>query len=433
MQNPPFFTDDTIVFGLLMLLVGIVFFTAAKEEGFWKKFYSIIPALLLCYLLPAVFSSLHIIAPKWTELNEAGEEIKKSSQIYFIASRYLLPAALVLMTLSIDLKALLNLGYKAILVFLAGTVGIIIGGPIAILIISIFSPETVGGNDFDAVWRGLSTIAGSWIGGGANQAAMLEIFKYNQTKYGAMVLVDIVVANIGMAFLLYGIGKKETINKWLKADNSSVQELQDKVSNYQESVKRNPSLTDYMVILAIAFTAVGLSHWGSQIFSTFFLTHFESVSNPLSFAATFGDTFFWMITIATLIGIILSFTKLKTYEGAGASKIGSIFIYILVASIGMKMDLGSVFDNPGLILVGIIWMIIHFIIIFAVAKLIRAPYFFIAVGSQANVGGAASAPVVAAAFHPSLASVGVLLAIFGYVVGTYGAIACAFLMENVAP
>lgn len=433
MHNPPFFTDDTIVFGLLMLLIGFVFYTSSKEEGFWKKFYGIVPALLMCYLLPSIFSSLHIIAPEWTELDEKGQVLEKSSQIYFVASRYLLPAALVLMTLSIDLKALINLGPKALIIFLAGTLGIVLGGPIAVLVVSIFSPETVGGAGFDAIWRGLSTLAGSWIGGGANQAAMLEIFKYNQEKYGAMVLVDIVVANIGMAALLYGIGKKETINKWLKADNSSIQELQDKVSNYQESVKRNPSLTDYMIIGAIAFSSVGLSHWGSQVLADFFNDNFEAVRDPKSFASTFGGTFFWMITLATIIGIGLSFSKLKSYEGAGASKIGSVFIYILVASIGMKMDLTAVLDNPGLILVGIIWMLIHFIIIFLVAKIIKAPYFFIAVGSQANVGGAASAPVVASAFHPSLASVGVLLAIFGYVVGTYGAILCTYLMEIAAP
>lgn len=433
MHNPPFFTDDTIVFGLLMLLIGIVFHTSSKEEGFWKKFYGIIPALLLCYLLPSIFSSLNIIAPHWTEINDNGDEIEKSSQIYYVASRYLLPAALVLMTLSIDLKALLNLGPKALIVFLSGTLGIVLGGPIAILIVSLFSPETVGGAGFDAVWRGLSTLAGSWIGGGANQAAMLEIFQYNQEKYGAMVLVDIVVANVGMAALLYGIGKKETINKWLKADNSSIQDLQDKVSSYQESVNRNPTLTDYMIIGAIAFASVSFAHWGSQVLSEFCTDNFEMVRDPKSFASTFGGTFFWMISLATLIGIILSFTKLKAYEGAGASKIGSVFIYILVASIGMKMDLRAVLDNPGLILVGLIWMAIHFIIIFLVAKIIKAPYFFIAVGSQANVGGAASAPVVASAFHPSLASVGVLLAIFGYVVGTYGAILCTYLMEIAAP
>ena len=312
MRNAPFFTDDTIVFGILMLLLGFVFYTSNKQEGFWKKFYGIVPALLMCYLLPAVLNSLNIISPEWITINEVGIEVENESNVYRIASQYLLPAALVLMTLSIDLKALLNLGPKALIIFLAGTVGIILGGPIAILLISLVSPETVGGAEFDAVWRGLSTIAGSWIGGGANQAAMLEIFKYNSNKYGAMVLVDIVVANLGMAFLLYGIGKKEAINKWLKADNSSVQELQDKVSNYQESVKRNPSLNDYMIILAIAFSAVGLSHYGSAILRTFFKNNCESVNGGTSFASTFGGEFFWMITIATVVGISLSFTDLQS-------------------------------------------------------------------------------------------------------------------------
>ena len=105
--------------------------------------------------------------------------------------------------------------------FFTGTIGIIIGGPIAVLIISLISPETVGGIGPDAVWRGLSTLAGSWIGGGANEAAMLEIYGYNQQLYGGMVFVDIVVANIWMSVILIGIGKSDKINGWLNADNSS--------------------------------------------------------------------------------------------------------------------------------------------------------------------------------------------------------------------
>jgi uncharacterized membrane protein len=433
MQTTPFFTEDTIVFGLLMLLLGFVFYTSSIKEGFWKKFYIIFPSLLMCYLLPSIFSSLNIISPEWKELGENGELVTKKSNIYYVASRFLLPAALVLMTLSIDLKAMFKLGPKALLMFFTGTVGIILGGPIAILIVSIFSPETVGGAGPDAVWRGLTTLAGSWIGGGANQAAMLEIFKYNQEKYGAMVLVDIVVANIWMAVLLFGIGRKEKIDKWLKADNSAIEELKEKVSKYSAGVTRNPSLTDLMIILAIAFTAVGLSHWGSNSISTYLASNFEVVNDLTSFWSTFGDRFFWMVTIATFLGIAFSFTPLKQFEGAGASKIGSVLIYILVASIGMKMDLGSVLKNPGLLVVGLIWMAFHVALLIGMAKLIRAPYFFLAVGSKANVGGAASAPIVASAFHPSLASVGVLLAVFGYVVGTYGALISAVLMEIAAP
>ena len=139
-----------------------------------------------------------------------------------------------------------------------------------------------------------------------------------------------------------------------------------------------------------------------------------------------------MVVIATTIGLILSFTKARKLEGVGASKWGSIFIWILVATIGMKMNLGEVFNNLGLFAIGIIWMFIHVLILLIVAKIIKAPFFFVAVGSQANVGGAASAPVVASAFSPSLAPVGVLMAVLGYALGTYGAIICAQLMRIIS-
>ncbi len=416
MVYTPVFTNDAIVLGILAASLAFIFYTSSIKSGFWHKFYKIVPALLMCYLLPAIFNSLNIISDE-------------ESNLYFIASRYLLPASLVLFTLSIDLKAISNLGFKALLMFFTGTIGIVIGGPIAILLISLVSPETVGGAGPDAVWRGLATLAGSWIGGGANQAAMLEIFEYNPEKYGGMVLVDIVVANLWMAIILIGIGKKNAIDKWLEADNSAIEELKERVSTYTKSVSKIPNLTDYMIMLGFAFTAVGIAHFSADEISAFLTNNFDIFSDKKSAFSSFASQFFWMVSIATLIGVSLSFTKAKKYEGAGASKIGSIFIYILVATIGMKMDLTTVFENPGLLAIGLVWMSIHAGLLILVAKLIKAPYFFLAVGSQANVGGAASAPVVAAAFHPSLTSVGVLLAVFGYVVGTYAALGCAMLMD----
>mgnify|MGYP006283439293 CR=1 FL=1 len=428
----PYFTEDAIVLGILLLVLGLIFYTSGLKTKFWKSFYKYVPALLLCYMIPAVLNSIGLISDNWNTLNESGEVEVQKSQLYYIASRYLLPASLVLLTLSIDLKAIANLGWKALLMFGVGTLGIVIGGPIAILIISVISPDTLAGAGPDAVWRGLSTLAGSWIGGGANQAAMLEIFEYNQEKYGAMVLVDIVVANIWMAIILLGIGQRKRIDKWLKADNSAIQELKEKVSAYEKSVSRKSTLRDVMIIMAVAFTGVGLGHWLSKGISTALTDNFEVFSDKSSALASFSSEFFWLITVATAFGIVLSFTRLKKLEGVGASKFGSVFIYILVATIGMKMDLKSVVENPGLIVLGLIWMSIHALLLIAAAKVIKAPYFFLAVGSQANVGGAASAPVVANAFHPSLTSVGVLLAVFGYAVGTYAALICTFLMEFVS-
>ena len=432
-MSEPLFTNDAIVFGILMVSLGFVFYTESITSGFWAKFYKIVPGLFMAYFVPALFTTFGVIAPEWETTSE-GIKTAHESQLYFVASRYLLPAALVLMTLSIDLKAIFNLGSKALIMFFTGTVGIVIGGPIAILLISLVSPETVGGAGFDAVWRGLSTLAGSWIGGGANQTAMLEIYQYNPSKYGGMVIVDIVVANIWMAILLIGIGRKEQIDKWLKADNTAIEDLKRKVIDFTKKVEKKPNLTDYIIILAIAFGTVAFGHFSATFLGDFFSgwvdgMESQTTKNIFSFM---GSSFFWLISVSTVVAIILSFTKAKNYEGAGASKIGSIFIYVLVASIGMKMDLNQVFENPGLIVVGLVWMTIHAGLLIGIAKLIKAPYFFLAVGSQANVGGAASAPIVAQAFHPSLATVGVLLAVFGYAIGTISAIGCTILMELAA-
>lgn len=409
----PFLKSDTLVFGLLAIILAFVFYTSSLQSKFWKRLYTFLPALLLCYLIPAILNSFGIVS-------------EHSSNLYGMAKDYLLPAALVLMTLGIDFKGLINLGPKALIMFLTATVGIIIGGPIAVIIFSYIDPSVVGGEGYDAAWRGFATLAGSWIGGGANQAAMLETYRYTPSLYGKMVTVDIVVANLWMAFLLWAAARTEKFDRWLKADTSSIEDLKKRTVDYQSSISRVPTLTDYMIILGIAFGVVSISHFfGGDI------AHFFGMK--LGNESPFASSFFWLVVLATTGGLLLSLTKLRSYEGAGASKIGSVFIYILVVTIGMKMGLEQAIQEPMLILVGITWMLIHAGLLFLVAKIIKAPFFFIAVGSKANVGGAASAPVVAAAFHPSLASVGAILAVLGYALGTYGAIIAAELMALVAP
>lgn len=181
-------------------------------------------------------------------------------------------------------------------------------------------------------------------------------------------------------------------------------------------------------MFGITFGGLAISYYFAELMANF-LSSIPSFADPKSFFNSFTSSFLWLILFSTVIGVLVSTTKLRSLEGVGASKIGSLFIYILVAVIGMRMDIMQIFDNPFLILLGIVWMSIHVAILFLVAKLIKAPFFFIAVGSKANIGGAASAPVVAAAFNPSLAPVGALLAILGYIVGTVGALLSAIMME----
>lgn len=350
------------------------------------------------------------------------------SKLYFVSSRYLLPASLVLLTLSIDLKAILNLGPKALIMFLAGTLGIMIGGPLTMLIFSFIAPDFVGGAGPDAVWRGLTTVAGSWIGGGANQTAMKEVFEVGDKLFSAMITVDVIGANIWMAFLLYGAGISDRIDSWFKGDASAIKDVQRKIEAYRASIARIPTLTDVTTVMAVAFGVTALGHLGADLIAPWIETHAPALRKY-----SLATPFFWLVVIATTGGLVLSFTKARKLEGVGASRYGSLLLYVLVASIGMKMDLLAIFESPQLFLVGGVWILIHVGILLTAAKIIKAPFFFVAVGSQANIGGAASAPIVASAFHPALAPVGVLLAVLGYALGTYGAWICGLAMQAVAP
>lgn len=410
----PYFTNDAIVLGLLLSVLSFVFFTSTSKNKWIQKFYTIFPPLLLCYFLPAL---LH-----WP-LNIISVE---NSVLYKVSSQYLLPASLILLCLSIDLKGVWNLGPKALIMFLTGSLGVIIGGPIALLTVKFLFPNLIQTNPED-LWKGLSTIAGSWIGGGANQTAMKEIFSVNENLFAVMIVVDVVVANVWMGLLLYGASINDKIDKWLKADTSAIVDLQNKMSAFQKDVEKIPDTKSLLYLLTIAFGGVALSHWGADIITPW-LAKYNDVLIAWRLTAL-NSSFFWIAFLATTIGLFISFTRLRNFEGIGASRLGSVFLYVLVATIGMQMNLQEVFQNLGLFAVGFIWMCIHCILLILVARWIKAPFFFLAVGSQANIGGAASAPIVAAAFSPALAPVGVLLAVLGYALGTYGGLLCAFLMQ----
>ena len=407
--------NDAIIFGILAVMLGMVFHTSSSESSFWKKFYTYVPTLFLCYFLPSLLNTFNIVDP--------GE-----SSLYYIASRYLLPASLVLLTISVDFKRILALGPKALIMFLTGTLGIVIGGPIAIILISLVSPDTVGGQGPEAVWRGMTTIAGSWIGGGANQAAMFETFQVGSDMFSVMVTIDILVSSVWLAVLLIIASKSRQLDAKINADTSAIDDLKVTVEKFQRENSRIPALGDLMTLLAIGFGATAVAHLVADTLAPWIGTNFPALKE-----LSLDSKFFWMVVVATTIGLGLSFTNLKKLEGVGASRIGSSFIYILVATIGMKMNVMAIFEQFELFIVGILWMIIHAILLLAVARLIRAPTFYMAVGSQANVGGAASAPIVASAFHPALAPVGVLLAVLGYGLGTYAAWFCGQLMRMVAP
>jgi uncharacterized membrane protein len=189
-----------------------------------------------------------------------------------------------------------------------------------------------------------------------------------------------------MAVILFLAGRAEAFDRWTGADTSAIDDMKHRIESFHAEHSRIPNLTDMMVILAIGFGAMGLAHAIGEPLAAWIAS-----SAPALARYSLTSRFFWIVVIST--------------------------------TIGMHMDIGALLDRPRLFALGFCWITVHALVMLGIAKLIRAPLFFMAVGSQANIGGAASAPVVASAFHPSLAPVGVLMAVLGYALGTY----CAWL------
>lgn len=406
--------NDIVVLGLLLVILAVIFSTSSSQNRFLKGFYGIIPPIFLCYFIPGILNSLGVISAK-------------ESALPGVAMNYLLPASLVLLTLSLDFPALRRLGGKAVLVFLAGSVGVIIGAPITVLIGKAIAPDVFAATGQDEVWRGMAAIAGSWIGGAANQTAMKKMFEPSDALFSAMIAVDVVASNVLLAALLYGASKTDIINRYLKADTSSIDAIKSRLAGIRDQGAKIPTTTDLILMAAVGLGSTALAHVCANRIGPWIGAQYPFLAQRF----TLSSTFLWMILIVSFLGIILSNTPLKKLENAGASKIGTVFLYLMIMTVGMNMDIRAIFNQPVFFLFGAIWILIHILFTFLVAKLIKAPFFFVAVGSQANIGGPASAPVVASAFDPALAPVGVLLAVLGYAIGTYGGYICAILMQYV--
>jgi uncharacterized membrane protein len=402
-------TNDIVVLGLIAATLGAVFWTSSLHS--FRKFYAIVPALLLCYLIPGLFNTFGVIDGANSKLYNP------------VASRVLLPAALVLLTLSIDLKAVLRLGPKLVAMYAAASISVMLGGILAFLLFKAVHPETVAGD----TWAGMTALAGSWIGGGANMLAMKEIFQVDATTFGQFAVVDVGVGYVWMAALIFLAGRAAAIDARSGADTRAIDELKEKLAAFKAQHSRIPTLTDLMVIVGVAFGTVGLAHALASPLSTWF-----GANVSWARAVSLHEPFVWVVLLSTFVGLGLSFTRARTLEGAGASNVGTLLLYFLIASIGMQMDIVALFDRPWLYLLGLVWLAIHIVLLWLVGKLLRVPFFYFAIGSQSNIGGPASAPVVASAFHPSLAPVGALLGTLGYATGTGLAYAMGLILRSLA-
>jgi uncharacterized membrane protein len=379
---------------VLLAVLAVIFWFGDTAPG--KRVFSIIPKLVFCYFVPTTLTTFGVLP--------------EESALYDWIKMFLLPASLLLLIIALDVPGILRLGPKAVIMLLSGTAGVVIGAPIALLVCRGLLPEEM----LDETWRGMTALSGSWIGGGANMVALGQIAECSDDMFGKMIIVDVFVANIWMGVLLYAAGQQARIDRWTGADASAIHDLQRRIADFEEKTSRIPSLTDLMIIVAFGF----VGSWVCYL-----------AGDALNQIAPFLSATTWKFILITSIGVVLSYTPVRRLEGAGSSKIGSVMLYLLVASIGAHASFTTIGEAPVLVLIGFVWMAVHVIVLLSVGKLIKAPIFFVAVGSQANIGGAASAPIVASAFHPTLAPVGVLLAVAGYVLGTYAGLLCMALLR----
>lgn len=387
-------TDPTLLFIYLAALLGAVLWLGGLPR--LQGFFRILPPILFVYFLPGVGSGFGV-----TPL---------ASPLYTWLVRYLLPFSLFLLMMTVDVRAIFRLGARSMGMMLAGTLGIIIGAPISFAIMKSWLPP-------DA-WKGLAALSGSWIGGSANLVAMAQSVGMPESLYGPIIVVDTGVGYTWMGVLLFFSTWQARFDAKIGARRAELDALGERLAVAE--AQRVPADTrDLAMVLGLGFVAAALCLWAGD--------RLPPLGDPTIISHTT-----WTVCIATTLGLALSFTPLSRLERVGASKVGFLALYLMLTAIGAQADLASVLEVPAFLVVGVIWIAIHIAVMLAIAIATRSPLFFVATGSMANIGGVISAPVVASVYHRSLAPVGVLMGVAGYILGIYGAIICAWLLAWVA-
>ncbi|MDX1545962.1 MAG: DUF819 family protein [Rhodothermales bacterium] len=397
-------TEPTALFAFLAALLALIYFLS--RLGPLQKFFEYVPPVIWAYFLPMFATTLGITPD--------------TSAAYDWMARFLLPFSLFLLMITVDLPAILKMGRMALLMMLAGTLGIVIGGPVSFALFQGLLP--------DDAWMGFGALSGSWIGGTANMVAVQQHIESTvpgaQVDLGPIIVVDTVVGYGWMGVLIFMSAFKDRLNGWLRSDPQVVRDLkahQEAIEAEQEHVPA--TMADLAIIVGLGLAAAVLGRLLGGLIPPITLT--EGGSALIS-----GTT--WAILIVVTAGLALSFTPLRRLERPGASRIGYLALYLLLTSIGASANLRAVLEAPLFLLTGAVWISIHVLILFVTARLLKAPMFFVATGSMANVGGAASAPVVAEVYGAGMAPIGLLMAVAGYILGIYAALGCAELLRWIA-
>ncbi|MFO7586465.1 MAG: DUF819 family protein [Gemmatimonadota bacterium] len=389
-MSGPLIAEPMAVLAYLATVLAAVFWLS--ERPALRKLFEFTPPVIYCYFVPTISTTLGILP--------------MSSPVYDWLTRYLLPFALLLLMVTVDVRSILKLGKTAIAMVTAGSVGIILGAQVAFLAFGRWLPADG--------WKGLAALSGSWIGGTANMVAIAESVGTPDAVFGPVIVVDTVVGYGWMGVLLLLTAFQTRFDRWLRADLSAIEDTNRRLAEV-ESVRHPSTVSDIAVI-------VGLGLAGA-IVSVFLGETLPLLGDPTIISHTT-----WAVLIVVTGGLLLSFTRVRKLDEVGASRIGYVGLYLMLAGIGAQGDLRAVLAAPAFFFAGVLWIGVHAIVLVLAARLLRAPFFFVATGSMANIGGVGTAPIVAGIYHPAMAPVGLLMAVAGYVLGIYGGLAAAWML-----
>ena len=387
-------SDPTAVFVYLAAVLGVILWLSGLPR--LERVFRVTPVIIYAYFIPTFSTSVGI-----TPI---------ASPTYDWMARYLLPFSLMLLMMTVDVRAILRLGKMALVMMLVGAAGIVIGGPIALAVLGHWLPADT--------WKGLAALSGSWIGGAPNMVAIKESVGTPDSILGPIIVVDTAIGYGWMGVLLFFSAWQDRFDTYVGADTSVIRAVNRRLADL-DSERLPTEIRDLATILALGFVGAFACVWVGDRLPT--------LGDPTIISHTT-----WAVVLVTSLGLALSFTRLSRLDRVGASRVGYVALYLLLTGIGAQADLRKVLEVPLYLGVGALWMAIHAALLIFVARLIRAPLFFVATGSMANIGGVVSAPVVASVYHRALAPVGLLMAVSGYAVGIYAGLLCAWLLSLVA-
>lgn len=362
-------------FGYLFALATLAALITLVEQKSKLKLFKFVPAVVLIYLFSMTLASMGVF-----EQNEAIDTIYENTK------KNLLPAMLFLMLLQIDFRDFFKLGKSLLIAYMLAILSLAFA---FVLISFVFSFTKEMASAFGA-------LSGSWMGGVANMIAVGSALEVSQEAFGYALIVDSVNYTIWIMFLLFLTPFAHYFNSF-----TSSHEQMAKLSSIGCSCTIGAKRYWLLILLAIVVAFVV-----NLIATSGFLL--------LNYTTT-------TVVLATLLGVLGSFTKLKTINGS--SEVATTMLFMLVALIGSRA-LFENFNGVGIyVFAGFCILVVHALIMVAGAKIFKLDLFSIAIASLSNIGGVASASILAATYNKALVGVGVLMAIMGYLVGTFGGLA----------